>query len=99
MKQILSFVQSKIFMSALEVSVHHTGERVLSNTTISLAFMEFMIYINICGNSLGPVRRQLSYSRLNRESLSLIICTEVLSISAMKYKEIYGTLGLRDTDF
>lgn len=57
--------------------------------------MEFMIYINICYKSLGPVRRQLSYSRLNRASLSLIICTEVLSISAMKYKEIYGTLGLR----
>lgn len=88
----------KYLWGALEGSVHHTGERVLSNTGISLAFMEFIIYINICCNSLGPIRRQLSYSRLNKESLSIIIYTKILSISAMKYKEtLHGTLGLRES--
>lgn len=73
--------------------VLYPGERVLSNTSIFPAFVKCINYINICCDNLGPIKRWLSYSRLNRESLSIISYAKG---AATKYGEtLYATLGLR----
>lgn len=62
-KPKLPFIHSNILTEwSLNLSVLHMGENT-ENTSILPAFLEFIIDINICCDSLSPIRRQLLYSK------------------------------------